>query len=459
MHLFDIPSQVWQRILLQWILLPELVRFDLAGLQPQLDHPLLSLYSGHHLVNSSKDTCLERDKLAQILDWMRSRNVFLKQFRLGPMTSPMWLQLFEWTGMKVQNLTLVHVLINENMLALSVVHCASLIELSLKWCSMGCKNLHAVLSKNATSLKKLELRGVRFMGETWNNNGNVAELPQLKLTNLVLVDSEVIVLPILSACSQLTHLGLQDTPIDESVAQRIVASHRTLKSLVMKLARSTSSDNTSLLPFVLEQCVHVQRLEIRYLKYSIGFGRDGLLHKLTNLTFLALDTCSDRVLNDIGTQSFPALCTMGIGYSGNDDEIVTTQGIRQLTKNCPNLTALSLRKLKAPPDGVSSSTVLQYCAKLQYLEICELGVDHLEDAIVKSAAKYCPLLHTLNMNICYTRRPNHLNLLVRSCKQLRTLVICPNWKYKVTDNNLQQRVTVVTEYPFMATWKELKFQA
>lgn len=205
MQLFDIPAEVWQCILLQWIVLPGLVRFDLAVSQPRLNNPLLTLYSGQHLVNYWNRLSLRDKHVDKLFDWMRSRDVYLKQFAyLGlNSNSPQWLHILEWIRKKVQSLTMTYARISENNFASLVVNCTNLIELTLKNCVVGSKDLHAVLFNNATSLKRLELN----LGQLTDDDWKFPILPQLKIAELVMTNRfGSAAIPILSACSQLTSL-------------------------------------------------------------------------------------------------------------------------------------------------------------------------------------------------------------------------------------------------------------
>lgn len=226
------------------------------------------------------------------------------------------------------------------------------------------------------------------------------------------------------------------------MAQFINVSHRTLKSLVLRRVLNCEQKSI-LLPLILRQCVHIEHLEVRDCKYSVDNGQEGnLVHSLTNLTLLALDTCDDKVLQELAAHVFPSLRSVGIGYHGSDEDLVTAQGIRRFTRKCPNLTALSIKKLNASGNKELSACALEHCALLQHLELCGLE-NHLEDELLKSAARYCPLLHTLNMSDCFRCRSDFVDLALRSCTKLCTLVISIYCGYKIRDKMLDKRVTVV----------------
>lgn len=214
LQFLDIPSEVWQRILFDWITLPEVVRFDLAVTSFSIN-PFNCGYSDHHF-SFTNEKFLRAEYLSTLLAWFKLRNVHLKYIFVGTNDPTQWNQIFEWTGRTVRNLTINGV--SEKIVQSAGLFCTNLEALSLQYCLESYQPLYDILANNATTLRSFELAEKRIGTE------HFPELPALQISNLSIRTFSSVLIPILSKCTDLSVLRCKGTIVDLQLANCLASS-------------------------------------------------------------------------------------------------------------------------------------------------------------------------------------------------------------------------------------------
>lgn len=120
------------------------------------------------------------------------------------------------------------------------------------------------------------------------------------------------------------------------------------------------------------------------------------------------------------------------------------QGFCHFTRNCPNLSTILLEKTIFSDGDISS--ILQYCPNLRYLQLGEVDMyKGIFDEVLKRAAKYCPLLRTLNLTYRNKCNPEVIDHVLSSCSNIDKLVLGNNCEYSIVDPLLNARDVVTKE--------------
>lgn len=434
MSILDLPSQVFQCILLDWISLPDLIRFDQAGAKCKTGNALemQTLYGGHHC--SFSDQCRLRriEQLESLLLWMQSRKVYFNEIYLQTNLIVPWGNVFKHTGNTVKSLTIAHSCVYTNALESTLIHCNALCELTLHYCCVSRELLYSTLVNNAASLRKLHLHN----GNLTNDNAHLT-LPMLQIADLKLTSGfDSLVLPLLSKCSQLSDLHLVQTAVDNKIGECVAASCRELSTF--RLHRMTL--NSLFLCTILAKCVNIKHLEIHVCGRTFSDGLGQLLSTLPHLHTLLMDAWTNDLLVRVGVHKLVVLQTVEIDAYVFD--MVTVQGFRSFAVGCPNLSALDLQTLHV--EGTEEpTTVLEFCPNLRYLAVSNY-LKGMEIAILRSAAVNCPLLHTLNLTRASHASAEVIDEVVSACTQLTKLILSYRCDYRISNPLISARVSIMT---------------
>lgn len=114
MSLLNITFDLLKRIVLDCILLPDLIRFDIAvNSNKSVAEQLRMAYRDHHLSFKINPSILPVH-LEKILLWMKDRSVYFEHLSIARTTfpSPQLGQFLAWTGSSIQSLSLPAAFIN-----------------------------------------------------------------------------------------------------------------------------------------------------------------------------------------------------------------------------------------------------------------------------------------------------------------------------------------------------------
>lgn len=444
MDLLKIPGEIWRCILFDWVELSDVIRFDLSA-SYKSNHPLRLLYSEHVFCLSEYQT-ISAKQLDKLLLWMKSRHVYLEEISIRTNARLQWGRLLKWTGGRIRSLTLCAFNTFESLIEVASQFCSKLESLSILHCSTSAKIFRTLLANNLFTLKSLSLDNFRVVGDL------DVVLPQLKLADLSFESCKSsMIRSLLLKSAHLSALSVDGINFNNRLTEWLAPSCRNLRELCVH--RGRDMDNGALL-HISQRCPNIEFLSISDCDSTYFQSIGEVVGTLTKLQKLEIPF-DFHPLKDIGLYGSQSLRAVEfIGRISGYASLVPEHSFITFSHSCPSLAALILNRFCYQ----CTLCALENCPNLTYLEIGDIGPAN--DAVMRSAALYCPLLRTLNLSYCsrYYYTPEGIDEVLVGCTQLDTLVLADSHLYsryynKIQDPAVRARVMVLREgNVHLSTW-------